>query len=207
MKMSEESDEVIPSFVKALSAMDDVTKTKTVKAGPMTYTYADLAQVLDTVRPSLRDNGLAVSQYPSDDGVTTMVFHESGQWLRFPPLDIKPPGANPQQVGSAISYARRYSLLSILGLATEDDDGSLASAPRSTPAPAAARPDPKKAKIDALTAILGSLNDDQKASVKAFAEDEGKSLSAKSFSEDTDWLDQCEAFVGEVLSVGDEPDE
>ncbi|MGB5244471.1 MAG: ERF family protein, partial [Lutimonas sp.] len=120
---SPETDKVIPAFVKALAEMDDVTQNKKVEAGPMRYKYADLSAVLDATRPALRTHGLGLSQYPSDDGITTVIFHESGQYLEFPALNIEPMGRDPQKVGSAISYARRSSVLSSLGVATEDVDG------------------------------------------------------------------------------------
>lgn len=209
---STDTDKIIPAFVKALAAMTDVTKTRRVSAGPMTYTYADLSSVLDAVRPHLHANGLALSQYPSDDGVTTVIFHESGQHLSFPPLNIKPPGANPQQVGSAISYARRYSILSILGLATEDDDGRRASAPPRAAAPTT--PDPLAERIDSLVADMRGLSDAGKERLRAWAAGMDKSLSPKSLAADMEWLVEVESYVDEIMadadddvSVADEPDD
>src|SRR5690606_38775196 len=90
--------------------------------------------------------GVAVIQSPEFDGemihVTTMLIHESGAMLegRF---SLRPSKLDPQGVGSALTYARRYALLSMTGAAPEDDDGASASGPRQdTPRPEPKRTDP-----------------------------------------------------------------
>jgi hypothetical protein len=200
---SEPSDKIIPAFVKALWEMDDVAKTKNVVAGPMRYSYADLGDVFAEIRPKLKVQGLALSQTASTDhGVTTTLFHESGQWIRFAPLMIRPAGATPQNVGSAITYAKRYSAQSVMGIATEDDDGR-AAAVAATPTPAAH--DPRAPRVDAVLVRLEALSDDDKVEVKAWAEGEGKRLSGKALYEDPDWLDNVEAYL-DVLTTEVEPD-
>ena len=116
------------------------------------YDYADLADTIDTCRPHLSAEGLAVIQAPVTTGrgveVSTMVTHESGQWLLIKPLHM-PAGNSPQALGSAITYARRYQYQPALGLAAEDDDGGEAQRnppPKQAPArqqrkPAATRAD------------------------------------------------------------------
>jgi hypothetical protein len=111
--------------------------------------YADLAEVVNTVRPVLARHGLAVAQFPGfADGVVsveTILTHESGEWLAgtsAAPV-VK---ADPQGVGSAITYLRRYSLAAVCGIAQEDDDGNAASRPGPVEAMAkAARPKPAPA--------------------------------------------------------------
>lgn len=95
--------------------------------------YADLAEIVNTSRPVLAANGLTVVQCPGmDEGfltVDSLLLHESGEWIRgvaSSPL----PKADPQGVGSATTYLRRYSLAALLGLAQEDDDGEAASRTR-----------------------------------------------------------------------------
>jgi ERF superfamily len=102
--------------------------------------YADLAEVRDAVLPALLKNGLAVIQLPCElDGLpalqTILAHSPSGEWLETT-IRLRPAKDNPQAVGSAITYARRYALQSIAGVAAEDDDGNEAS----KPAPAAADP-------------------------------------------------------------------
>jgi hypothetical protein len=100
--------------------------------------YADLAEILNTVRPVLAKHGLAVVQMPGwlDGRVTvdTMLTHSSGEWIRGT-SEAPVQKADPQGVGSATTYLRRYSLAAVCGIAQEDDDGSAASTPRQQSAP------------------------------------------------------------------------
>ena len=92
--------------------------------------YADLASVADACRAELAANGLAVSQLPEmREGklvLTYVLMHSSGEWLSGE-LEMNPVKQDPQGIGSAITYARRYTLAGIAGIATEDDDGNAAS--------------------------------------------------------------------------------
>jgi hypothetical protein len=89
--------------------------------------YADLATVTKTALPVLSKNGLSVSQVAEGEGaITTQLMHTSGEWIRGT-LTLKPVKADPQGIGSALTYARRYALAAICGLATEDDDGNAAT--------------------------------------------------------------------------------
>ena len=118
------------ALVAALGELSEVPKGQTASAGTYQYTFADLASVLTYVRPILAGHGLAVTQpVTALDGnvvVETVILHTSGESLAFGKLSM-PRGQTPQQTGAAITYARRYSLLSTLGLATVDDDGAAAS--------------------------------------------------------------------------------
>lgn len=88
--------------------------------------YADLAEIINTVRPVLAKHGLAVVQFPGmSDGnatVETILAHKSGEWMRGT-AESPLPKADPQGVGSATTYLRRYSLAAVCGIAQEDDDG------------------------------------------------------------------------------------
>lgn len=93
--------------------------------------YADLASVWEVCREPLAKNGLCVSQHPTAEGNTvtieTLVTHNSGQWMSSK-LSMTSKEATPQGIGSAITYARRYALSSIVGIASEeDDDGNAAT--------------------------------------------------------------------------------
>ena len=124
---------LIASLVKAQSQMTGASKDATnphFKAG-----YATLASVWDTIRKPLTDNGLAVTQHTEwrdEAGVmilTTILRHVSGETIQceYPVLADY---ANPQRIGSALTYARRYSLMSLVGVAPDDDDGNEASVPQ-----------------------------------------------------------------------------
>ena len=88
--------------------------------------YAPLNDVLNTIRPILSKHGLSVIQSPSSEGetisITTMLIHDSGEWIETLPLNLKMDKVTAQGAGSAITYARRYSLSAVLGISSEDDD-------------------------------------------------------------------------------------
>lgn len=95
-------------------------------------TYASLKSIIDSCREALLDNGIWLCQYtvPVENGylglVSKLTHAESGQWqasLLVMPL----PKADPQGYGSALSYARRYSVSTIVGIVCEDDDAELAT--------------------------------------------------------------------------------
>jgi hypothetical protein len=89
--------------------------------------YADLAEVLNTVRPVFSDNGLSLIQSTEFDGalvsVTTTIAHKDGGYVTAKASCV-PAKTDAQGVGSATTYLRRYSLASVCGIAQEDDDGN-----------------------------------------------------------------------------------
>lgn len=92
--------------------------------------YADLAEIINTVRPVLSRHGLSVVQLPGwNDGrvtVETILTHESGEWISG--MAESPIGkADAQAVGSATTYLRRYSMAAVCMVAQEDDDGQSAT--------------------------------------------------------------------------------
>jgi hypothetical protein len=118
------------AFIAAQKATEAVKKASTNPA--FKSRYADLAVVVEAVIPALNESGIAVIQSPSFDGdlvsVTTVLLHESGSSVTGT-LSMRPTKMDPQGVGSAITYARRYALLGMAGAAPEDDDGHAASQP------------------------------------------------------------------------------
>jgi len=117
--------EWVEAFTKAQEEMPAIGKTKTADMGNYSYTYADLGSILEAVRPVLNKHGLSVAQSPVSDGnrvgVETRIYHEAGHVETFGPLYL-PAGNNAQGAGSAVTYARRYSLTAALGLSPDDDD-------------------------------------------------------------------------------------
>lgn len=104
--------------------MPKVAKDKTADTGKYTYTYADLGSVSDAALPILNELGIAFTCQPRrcDDGAYELVgvlLHESGDRLDGA-LPIF--GRDPQAIGSAVSYGRRYLLGLLTGIVTEDDD-------------------------------------------------------------------------------------
>lgn len=90
----------------------------------------NVVEVIDDVAPKF---GLTYSQYPvtTDDGkvgISTVLLHESGEFIEYPPATTKPDKNTPQGVGSALTYMRRYSLSAVFGITSDqDDDGNEAS--------------------------------------------------------------------------------
>ena len=101
--------------------------------------YADLAACVEAVIDSLNENGIALIQqtHECDSGVIveTVFLHESGEIFSAGKLHVPAVKHDAQGYGSALTYARRYSLMAACGIAPEDDDGNAAS--KRTPAPVA----------------------------------------------------------------------
>jgi hypothetical protein len=98
--------------------------------------YAALPSILDAIQIPLEESGLVFTQLPDGEYLTTLLIHfESGEFISSS-YKMNPIKTDPQSIGSAITYARRYALGSILGLnIDEDDDGNKASAKANTPIP------------------------------------------------------------------------
>lgn len=90
--------------------------------------YASLSHILEEISDPLQQAGLVITQWPNGTKLTTMLIHaESGEFFQS---DYEMPVAkqnDPQALGSAISYARRYAVTSILSLNIDDDDANKAS--------------------------------------------------------------------------------
>jgi hypothetical protein len=120
---------IATALVKAQKAFGPALKTHTNPA--FRSKYADLSACIEAVMDALNDNGIAMVQQTREDatGVTveTVFVHESGELLSSGPLHVPAAKQDPQGYGSALTYARRYSLMAACGIAPEDDDGNAAS--------------------------------------------------------------------------------
>lgn len=149
---------IAPAFIKAKKTFAPALKCA---SNPHFKTkYADLASCLEAVDDALLTNGIAVYQETFEDasGVTveTVFLHESGETIRCGRLHVPASKNDPQGYGSALTYARRYSLMAACGIAPEDDDGNAASKP---PPKAVAKPAAKleeKTFADYQAAIHGA---------------------------------------------------
>jgi hypothetical protein len=152
--------ELAAALAKAQAAFPKVLKDRTAKIsstrGEYSYKYADLATLLEAVRKPLADNGLACVQ-PIELGdhghvLRTILLHTSG--ARLESAYALANHDRPQEMGSEITYARRYTLSALLGVASEeDDDGKAAqdsdSRQKSQPGRAQATARPTPAQLDA----------------------------------------------------------
>ena len=128
----------IEKLASALSkAQGEFTGAKKSSENPYFKSgYADLHEIIETIRPVLSKYGLSVAQTTSGVevigstaflNVGTTLMHDSGQWIRsYTPLPIETP-VNCHKLGSAMTYGRRYGLAAMVGIAQMDDDGNAAT--------------------------------------------------------------------------------
>ena len=140
--------ELSAAMAMAFAKIEGAIKGKTNPA--FRSKYADLAAVVDAIKPALAEHGLWFRQvtHPADGGVCveTVIHHASGESLACGPLFVPASKQDAQGFGSALTYCRRYSLMAAFGVPAEDDDGNAA---------VQGRPDPKPAqRIDNAEAAL-----------------------------------------------------
>lgn len=129
MNQSENINELVTALAKAQGSMQPAVFNK---VNPhFKSKFADFTSCMDACRKPLSDNGLAVMQYCENIdeklNLTTLLAHSSGQWIKSQ-LPLTPKNWDCQSIGSAMSYAKRYTLSALLGIVTgeEDDDGEAA---------------------------------------------------------------------------------
>jgi len=127
----DEIKELSAAMAKAFASIEGAIKGTTNPA--FRSKYADLAAVVDAVKPALADNGLWFLQvtHPNERGVCveTVIYHASGQSVSCGQLFMPASKQDAQGYGSALTYARRYSLMAAFGVPAEDDDGNAGSKP------------------------------------------------------------------------------
>lgn len=200
MKHSESIANIVPALINAiqemppalLNAVNPFHKNK----------YADLGMVIETARPVLEKYKLAITQWPTNHegniAVESILFHESGEWLSntvYTPQEKEGGKSMAQAAGSAITYLRRYSYSAILSMYTEEDnDGNVGSGngnnKRPAPKPATEKPDPKKAKIDAI-----------KRGWVAYAKEVGLMESMDNEDELTEFMKVMKEFINRLPKV------
>lgn len=142
-KMSETIGKLAMALVKFNCEVETIAKD--AKNPHFKNNYATLDNIVEVIRPLLAKQGVIVMQIPGGDGenviMKTMLLHESGEFMKSEALIMRPAKNDPQGVGSCITYARRYSLCSMLSLSTgEDDDGNHASQPQRAAQPPQSAP-------------------------------------------------------------------
>ena len=125
MQTSENINELATALSKAQGQMGGASKTAD---NPFFKSkYADLGSVIAAVKEPMAENGLSYVQFPfayeGTVGVTTRLMHSSGQFMESS-FSIPAPKNDPHAYGSLVTYCRRFSLQSVLGIPAEDDDGN-----------------------------------------------------------------------------------
>ena len=168
MNKSESITELAKALVKFHSVMGKVSKD--AKNPFFKNKYASLSNIIEAVTKTLNENGLSILQLPCIEGLTTTLLHESGEWISATSSTPVKDATDPQKLGSAITYARRYALGAVLSLnIDEDDDGQKASKP-SAPVKTQSAP-PKKVLVlkgdDIYNKIVAALAADKSTLNKA----------------------------------------
>jgi hypothetical protein len=134
MKTSEKIDQLAQALLKFHMDVKPIERdgTNVLTKGGLTSKYATLDNIIESTKQLLAKYGVIVVQDAATENgevtVKTRLFHASGQWMESDVLRMKPVKNDPQGIGGAITYARRYQLAALLNLATEeDDDGNYAS--------------------------------------------------------------------------------
>jgi len=128
MKQSESIIKIAPALLEAQKKIGSAKKGST---NPFFHSsYASLGDVMEACKDILNDNGIAILQPIGTDEngvyVETVLLHNSGEWVSNGMRIAPKTDSNPQDQGSAISYARRYSLQSMVFIPAEDDDAERA---------------------------------------------------------------------------------
>lgn len=143
------------ALARAQSEFPAIPKNCQVSYGQTKFRYADLASIIDATRPILNKHGLAISQtFSNKEGcciITTSILHVGGGILTSDGAAFPSIGLKPQDIGSWITYWRRYALCAILGICADDDtDAHELAEPRKTDP----RPEPPKPS-QPKTSLLG----------------------------------------------------
>ena len=159
---------IYQAFIAAQKAFGPALKTSTNPH--FRSRYADLSACVEAVIDSLNNNGIGLIQttHECETGVTveTILVHESGATMSSGLLHLPASKQDCQGYGSALSYARRYSLMAICGIAPEDDDGNRASKPievRAVEVKADVKEPAKKSRIGKVVYDIRTLSDEQQA--------------------------------------------
>lgn len=179
MKTSESIKELAAALAKAQAEIKGAAKTG--ENPHFRSRYADLASTWDACRDALTKHGLSIVQSPGGDDpeivrMTTRLLHESGEWIEDT-LAMRPVKSDPQGIGSATTYARRYALAAMVGVAPEDDDGNAASHQEKT------APPPKVTAKQAadLEALLSETESDRDGFLNWLKTDAIENIPAKDF--------------------------
>lgn len=127
IQMSECVDQIFGAYIDLMPMLENLSRDRQGHG----YKYADLAQLINETREPLLKCGLAITQFGAIvDGknyLVTQLMHRSGQWMRgyYELEKAGMRGANDaQQMGAALTYARRYNMSAMLNIAQEDDDAA-----------------------------------------------------------------------------------
>jgi hypothetical protein len=155
--------------------------------------YADLGSVIAAAKDPLAENGLSYVQFPfsinGEVGVTTRLMHSSGQWLESM-FSIPAPKTDAHTYGSLVTYCRRFSLQSVLGIPAEDDDGNAVTQ--------AAKTLINTGQATSLKAMLEITDTDEKKFLKAYKAESIEQFTLDQFKHAVPLLEKKQAKMQEA---------
>jgi hypothetical protein len=155
--MADKPDTLAAAMAKAFAAIESATKS--ANNPHFKSKYADLTSVIEAIKPALVANGLFFTQSPrpNDKGVEieTTLHHAGGEVFSLGSLFVPADRNNAQAFGSALTYARRYALVTAFGVPVEDDDGNAAA---QAPAAPKAKETPATITEDQRTELMTLFN-------------------------------------------------
>ena len=181
MKSSASLGAIAPALVAALAEIGGVAKGKTNPH--FKSKYATLESVIEASKSILASHGIALLQFPAAFSggamsLDTVLLHESGEWLSGEEaFGVATSKADPQAVGSALTYARRYAQMAVLNMPAVDDDAEAAV----RPSPTTRQPEPPSAVVQTATASLAMCRDE--ADLKEWSASNGEMIGGLSDTE------------------------
>ncbi len=123
MRASENINEITAALVAARPLFGEIVKSCEVDTGKFKFSYAPFPEIIDKTEQALFHNDLYVIQSDCDGKLVSRLCHSSGQWIEnF--VNVEFQGGTPQNYGAALTYARRYGYIQLLGICPEDDNES-----------------------------------------------------------------------------------
>lgn len=218
---SEKIDLLVTALALAQGEIKAPDRNRTVKVTPRSggqgysFRYATLDHIIDIIRGPLTKNGLWFTQIMKEDNGTfildTRLLHNSGQWMACQtPLIVE--GGSNQQFGSALTFMRRYSLTSLLGIAAEeDDDASVADGNtvdqvqdrKPVPAkPDVMKPDPISSGLKIKTRADKSGGDGDGVALVSIAHPATLEIGMNADQSGSDWVGFGRELVAEIKASG-----
>ena len=121
MKTSEQINEIAKALSEFQSNLPKIEKDANVNLGSYSFSYAPLETIIQAIKPLLKQTGLSFLHVMNDSILECIILHSSGQCINTGGIAIKMSNKM-QDMGSSMTYARRYTLCAALGIVAEDDD-------------------------------------------------------------------------------------
>jgi len=190
MQTSENINELAAALAVAQGQMGGASKT--TDNSFFKSKYADLGSVIAAAKDPLAENGLSYVQFPfsmnGEVGVTTRLMHSSGQWLQSM-FSIPAPKTDAHTYGGLVTYCRRISLQSVLGIPAEDDDGNAVTQ--------AAKTLINTGQATSLKAMLEITDTDEKKFLKAYKAESIEQFTLDQFKHAVPLLEKKQAKMQE----------